>query len=398
MKDKLRNSALFLASLTLSALLIEGGLRIWSYEQQLQYSSTSRREKIQQPLPGVSYLYPAFASFTQSWPSNPRDYFEPSSNSITYRVNNFGFRDEDFSLPRTEKMRVAFLGDSFCWGNGVKDNDTIDSLMERRLNASAVLNQQFEIYNFCLSGYNTAHQAALYDHVVRHFQPDVLIVWYFLNDINVPPDLYFHWHLSGGGTWLESWRTRSRLIDLAVAPFNRMANHRALLQRVDQAYSKGHPGYESVARNMRRISQTSQQTQVPTVVAIFPWLFHLETERYPFHKPHQVARDLAEQQGLAVLDLFSAFEGRKAEDLWVHPVDQHPNEIGQRIAVQAMVNFLVPRIEQRGKTLIQAAEKRRQTPPQVDVEPGRGWYRAFAKPNEPTQATDTPKLQMDSPG
>ena len=41
-----------------------------------------------------------------------------------------------------------------------------------------------------------------------------------------------------------------------------------------------------------------------------------------------------------VLDLQPAFAGHDGPELWVHPTNQHPNEIGHRIAGTALYEFL----------------------------------------------------------
>ncbi len=39
----------------------------------------------------------------------------------------------------------------------------------------------------------------------------------------------------------------------------------------------------------------------------------------------------------AFIDLFPRLKGMRAEDLWVHPADQHPNEKVHLLAAQALV-------------------------------------------------------------
>ncbi len=378
MKNALTNLVLFFSSILVTMLLIEGILRISGYEPQREYVSKLGREKVKNVFPGVRYLYPAFASFTQFWPSNPRGYFD-SSNGIHYQINNYGFRDDDFTLARNENIRIAFLGDSFCWGNGVEKVDMLASLMERWLNERAVAGQKYEVYNFCLGGYNSAGQAALYDHVVRHFQPDALVIWYVLNDVNIPQNRFFNWKLTDGWNWLKPWRERLRVVDFAVAPVDRIVNHRRLLKNADAAYENGHPGYESVARAFERIHGLNADYGVDSILAIFPWLVRLDMESYPFLKAHRVVETLAEEEGLEVLDLLPAFLGKNAEDLWVHPVDQHPNDIAHEIAARAAFELLASRLESGNDVLARAAEVRRRTPPprELEANPGGDWYQPF---------------------
>ena len=53
---------------------------------------------------------------------------------FTTRTNNLGYRGRDFEIkkPAGEK-RVLFAGDSFILGFGVKDADTVTSILEEKL-------------------------------------------------------------------------------------------------------------------------------------------------------------------------------------------------------------------------------------------------------------------------
>jgi hypothetical protein len=42
-----------------------------------------------------------------------------------------------------------------------------------------------------------------------------------------------------------------------------------------------------------------------------------------------------------LIDVFPKLKGMNAEDLWVHPTDQHPNEKVHAIASQALVEILL---------------------------------------------------------
>ncbi len=74
-------------------------------------------------------------------------------------------------------------------------------------------------------------------------------------------------------------------------------------------------------------------------VAIFPFLYSLDAS-YPFRPLHEMVAQFCVWNGIRVLDLFDAFEGRPYAELWVHPSDQHPNEDGHRIAAEALADFV----------------------------------------------------------
>ncbi len=375
MKEATIRLALVLASLTSTALLIEIGLRIFGSEPQIPYITNLGREQVRDPLPGVRYLYPAYASYSQRWPDNPRGYFDPD-NGIRYRVNNYGFRGADFSLARSDALRIAFLGDSFCWGLGVREEDSLAVRVERLLDEQALLEQTFEVYNFCLVGYGTEHEAALYDYVVRHFRPDMLVVWYFLNDVNRKGYHSVRW-------WngRRDRRSPSRFVNLLLSPVNRYFANREMLESIEGAYRAGEHGLEGVREGFRRFRRLGSAEGVPSFLAIIPWLYRLDAERYPFLNVHRMVSQLAEQEGFEVLDLLSALEGRRASDLWVHPRDHHLNDVGHAIVARAMHGTISSYLERQGESLVAAAERRRRAPinPALDVAPSREWFRPFVE-------------------
>ena len=373
-KDRLCNLGLLMGSLLSTALVIEIGLRIFGHHRPDAYVNVLGREKVRKPFPGIRYLYPGHADYTQVWPSNPRDYFEPETNSILYRVNNYSFRGQDFTLVRNSRIRIAFLGDSFCWGTGVREADSFATLIEQRLNQSRPLGQAYEIYNFCLPGSSTAEEAVLYGLVARHFRPDLVVTWYYLNDVNRPPDLYIH-----QPAYRSVWRSPSRFLDLMLAPMDEHRRRRELVEQVDRAYEAGHPGLKAVEEALARIRQISQEDGAALFLAIIPWLYQLEAERYPFTKAHRVVAARAGREGFTVLDLLATFEGRRARDLWVHPLDHHANEVGHAIIAWAMSELLERRLEEMGESLLSAAAARRALPPppQLADPPTREWYRPF---------------------
>jgi GDSL-like Lipase/Acylhydrolase family len=381
-KHWLTNTALVLGSLLLTGLLIEAALRVFGHEPASAYDIRLGEKRVREPFPGVRYVYPGHADYLQRWPSNPRGYFDPETNGITYRVNNYGFRDDDFDLTRNERIRIAFLGDSFCWGLGVRKEDIFATQIEQWLERRRPLGRRYEVYNFCLPGYSTAEEAALDFYVVRHFRPDVLVIWYHLNDVNAAGQNYidrearrYIKHRADP----EKPRSRWRLLGLVREAIYRRVAHRSFVESFERAYQPGHPGLESVEDALDRIQSIEQEAGVPCFLAIFPWLYRLEAESYPFKRIHSVVASRAAAEGFGVLDLFPVFEGKRDRELWVHPLDPHPNEIAHAVAARAMSEFLASRLEELGDRLLPAAAARLQleTPSPVGDPPSTEWYRAF---------------------
>ena len=106
---------------------------------------------------------------------------------------------------------------------------------------------------------------------------------------------------------------------------------------------------------------------------------------------------LAEKEGFSVLDLLPFFSAFSAKDLWVYPTDQHPNELGHRLAAQAMVETL------KSELADSVARNRRTAPPPAEV-PQDEWWHAFrsqpieAPPSDTPAGSDAPRPGAESDG
>ena len=75
-------------------------------------------------------------------------------------------------------------------------------------------------------------------------------------------------------------------------------------------------------------------------IVVFPFMFQLDDD-YPLRDIHGMVEDVATREQIPYLDLLDAFAGHDYVSLWVHPSDQHPNELGHEIAADAMAEFLI---------------------------------------------------------
>jgi hypothetical protein len=70
---------------------------------------------------------------------------------------------------------------------------------------------------------------------------------------------------------------------------------------------------------------------------VAPWPLLLGLERgYPFAEAHQAIERFCLSASIAHHDLLAAFQGRRTAELWVHPVDHHPNELAHRLAADSL--------------------------------------------------------------
>lgn len=267
------------------------------------------------------------------YPDNPRGYFD-SRNRVVGRVNSRGFRGEECRLAAPEDtVRIAVLGDSFTLGIGVRDEDTLPVQLEADL---ADLGVSTEALNFGLGGSSTVHQVIFLEKYVLQFDPDVVLLVVFLNDAGLPDTI----PILTRTRFLPALRSRSFLLNAVATVIESRISHRTLLRAYGSAFDEANPGWQQMMACIRRAEELSRERGFRLVVAVYPVLIRLD-ERYPFRHVHDQIGRSCRQEGIMVIDLLEAFEGQLDRDMWVHRMDQHPNEVAQALAADMIASRLV---------------------------------------------------------
>jgi hypothetical protein len=117
-------------------------------------------------LPGVSRQFKPYSSFRFRYDSNPRGYFD-EDNGLTYRLNNFGFRNHDYTLKKPPGVRrIVVLGDSFAFGEGVRPQHLFCKLLEERAAATGL---DVQVLNFSVGGWDTLDEISYLTHIPENF-------------------------------------------------------------------------------------------------------------------------------------------------------------------------------------------------------------------------------------
>lgn len=102
---------------------------------------------------------------------------------IEYAINSSGFRDKtngNCKLRKFNDIKIAFVGDSITYGIGVNYENVFSSVVETYLSK---IKLKSKTINLGISGYNTLQQLAILEYKAIPLNPDVVILAYFLNDI-----------------------------------------------------------------------------------------------------------------------------------------------------------------------------------------------------------------------
>jgi len=266
----------------------------------------------------------------------PSGYFAPDGR-IRYRLNNLGFRGPDFAPEKTENsFRVLCLGDSFAFGEGVREEDAFPARLAVLL--SPVLTpRRVESINAGVQAHGTVDEVALYLRHGRPLKPDVIVLQFFLNDA------------TGRAETIREFEEAARPMELSALA--RVSRIWEIIERGSKAHRLQAEYFDTTRRSfatdqwsacrksLLTLKQTADADGTRVLVVIFPMLHALDGD-YPFEDLHRLIHDACREARCEYLDLLPVFRGRDPRSLWAHPTDQHPNAAAHKLAAEAVVSRL----------------------------------------------------------
>ena len=104
--------------------------------------------------------------------------YQPDTNKIITKTHNSnGLRiDKDIPYEKGSKKRVLLLGDSFVYGYGLDDDETIAVKLQENLG------DNYEIINFGVDGYGTGQELLQFMEDGLKYHPDIVLLFFYPND------------------------------------------------------------------------------------------------------------------------------------------------------------------------------------------------------------------------
>ena len=254
--------------------------------------------------------------------------------AVELRFNSLQFRDREFGPRRPGVRRVAVLGDSFTEGQGVKEADTYPRRLEALLNEADP--GGWEVLNW---GRRGADFPRLYDtfEQILEYAPDVVVYGMFLNDAEQSDG--FRARNAYVNEWMEGRRPAAReggLLDFVFHRLDRRRLDREALRWYSQMYGEpNREGWERTQGHLRDMHRRMRERGGRLLVADWPVLA-VGDARDTLAPAHQAIARACAQAGIPHRDLRGPLSIAEPSSLWVHPLDQHPNELAHRLAAQSL--------------------------------------------------------------
>ncbi len=260
---------------------------------------------------------------------------DDAPHCIVYRKKT---RKDGFHKGR--ERRVALIGDSFTFGEGVPDEDTLGH----------ILGQRFPRVNFLTlarPGADVRQVNNMSIEAVEKMKVRDVIYFYNLNDVIVGEDLEASLYPAGVDTarddrpaalnWLADL---SRIVGLLLLAYE---NHRASSRTVGDYLAAYHGAGNG--KNLRdTLSLLTEMHGAAAgkggrfLVVIYPYLYRSVWGSYPFSSVHALLLAHCKKHGLRCVDGAGALEGRSVTRYQVHPADSHPNGLANRALVEYLAD------------------------------------------------------------
>jgi lysophospholipase L1-like esterase len=338
MKLSIRRVALPIATVFLTLLLIEIGLRVLTPVEYRAPAASSGADDawsdllhVPSTVPGLAYEL-ARDRRTRMW-------------NVEVRTNSLGMRDD---MPDDERsldmLRIAALGDSVTFGYGVAEADAWPAALERwstRIGARAC---RFEVLNFGVSGYGTHDELALLRDRVMPLRPDAIVIAYHLNDPENDPvqPLQAHFHS-------VEWWQRLHITRGVASVFHRLAVSRLgggdYFKYLHAEDGDKWPRVLDNFDEIRTAATSLHGEPLPIVLAIFPFFAGYEGwAAYPYRAEHQRVADAATARGWSVVDVYKTFARSGRGNVSLARDLGHPNRVGHTLAAAAIGRGIARRV------------------------------------------------------
>ena len=249
--------------------------------------------------------------------------------------NDRGFREREFTAPKPNHVyRIAVIGDSFTYGNGIREDDRYTNRLQ------AWLPGTFEVLNFGLPGANTPDHYALMASRVLPAQPDYVLLQWFVNDVegadmSSRPRYLALLPRALAGKWFAE---HSALYDVATMGWVQWQVQLGLAPSfADYLTARTADPHGADARRehelLHAIVTLVRREHSGFGMVLFPDAGYDLGAAYPFGFLHQRVLDDCQQEHITCVDLrpaFSTIKDRRA--LWVNRFDHHPSARANEIA------------------------------------------------------------------
>jgi len=267
--------------------------------------------------------------------------------------NCYGFRERDYSLEKPENTyRVAVVGDSLTYGQGIVADDRYSNLLENRLNVNKP-NLRYEFINFGKAGAEMVDYISILKLFVLPANPDFILLQWYINDVN-DPNFY-----TINNPAVISKKVQAKKGIISIPPILRKNSalfyllHRTIEQFRSGSQNSyddmmlerfGDPDSESTKEAMSNIKtfyQISKSHNIPMGMILFSDSYFRLSSKMDFLLNHVCS--VCKAEGIEFVDMRKPFEPFKGDTrLWASRLDPHPSAYANKIVADQLYSAFSP--------------------------------------------------------
>jgi lysophospholipase L1-like esterase len=264
-----------------------------------------------------------------------RTYFA-RHNGVPVTINQLGFREREVGPKAPDRYRIAVVGDSLTWGQGLEPRERFSDVLERSLGS------RYEVLNFGIPGNNMPEHLQVLERALV-VSPDFVLLQLYINDFETPdmerpgPHALIPWPALDG--WLLP---SSALYDMVNDVWAQLQERTGMIESYVHYMERNlkdpsAPNSRKAFGMLRQFIERARAAGVMSGIVLFPnpGLFGAH---YPFGYLHDRVREVCAAEHITCLDMRDSFSTFKnPQDMWVSRFDQHPNARANKRAAQEIL-------------------------------------------------------------
>jgi len=259
-----------------------------------------------------------------------------------YSRNRFYSHDQDGSF------RIAIIGDSFAFGDGVEPYDSFAYRMDAWLNNDRA-NRPVTIDLYPACGYSTYQEIPMLKDALNNEKPDLVILSMCLNDTEDHTRSQELRNMTARMTpvapvgWMRVFTDHSLFSLWLYRRWQIIRTRPAFFQYYRKIYDPQYSGWHKFINAAHQFKMLCEAAKTPLIVVIFPFFSNdLQAGKYPFTYCHDALHKIWDREQVFVLDLYKTYMNMSPLRLQALPgLDSHPSEIAHSVAAKAIIDFLI---------------------------------------------------------
>ena len=256
-------------------------------------------------------------------------------------INSLGFREREVGPKDPSRYRIAVVGDSYAWGQGLEARERFSDRLE------AFLGPRYEVLNFGMRGHKMPEHLGELASVLTT-GPDFVLLEMYINNFETPdmrrPSTYPLLPADWDGR-LQDSSAVYRLLSDRWAQLQEATGIADSYERYMEKHLRdpNSPDARDSFGRLRRFFDTARAAGVASGAVLFPAADAMGPfgSDYPFGYLHDHVKAVCADARVPCLDLLALFSTLPdPHSTWVSPTDAHPNaDINRRAAVEMLREF-----------------------------------------------------------